>query len=120
MSRNTGFAEAAMFAACWFGETAGATEVAGMEENAVIGIPLHLCLVVVWRDEGLGHDTLVEQDIRQDYQSWYPVLMNARHSGPSWGKKNRFADCKQAHEEDLAGMLDKRCLEDGCPCADQD
>lgn len=66
-----------MLAACWFGEPAGATKMSRMKKNAVIGISLDLCLVIVRCDEGIGHHTLVEQNVRQDYYSGNPELVSA-------------------------------------------
>lgn len=111
MPRDTGPAETAMLAACWFGEVTGATEVPGMEKNTVIRIAFHLFPVIIWRDERFGHHTFVEENVGRDDDPRNPKLVSTRHPRPCRREKGALADCEQGHKEDLAGTLEEPWLQ---------
>ena len=105
MSGNTGLTEATVLTASWFEELAGTAVVTRMKKNTIVGIPLHLCLVIFSRDEGLGDHTLVEEKIRKNNSPWDPELVNACHSGPGCRKKEALAYRKQGYKESLACQI---------------
>jgi hypothetical protein len=51
VSRNTGLAEAAMLAARWLEELAGATSMPGVKKDSIVRIASHLFLMVFYRDK---------------------------------------------------------------------
>jgi hypothetical protein len=51
MSRNTGLTEAAMLAARWLEELAGATSMPGVKKDSIVRIASHLFFMVLRRDK---------------------------------------------------------------------
>lgn len=64
LSRDTGFAETAMFAPCWFEELTGSAIMPRVKYDAVIGITGHLLSMVFRSYIGRGDDACIQEEVR--------------------------------------------------------